>query len=329
MHQAYNLLITGGTGFFGRSILRSLIKSASKDKNGPTIKVLSRSPETFLRKYPEFDGYKWLNFLKGNVLDFESLPYGEKFTHIIHAATDSTFGSLLDPLTRYKQIVDGTENMLKYAVKVGASRYLLTSSGGVYGQQPYNLEKIPESYLGMADPLRFDSAYSVGKRAAEHLCVLYQDKYGIETVIARCFAFVGQDLPLNAHFAIGNFIRDAIREDAITVTGDGTAVRSYLDQLDLADWLITLLVKGENGQAYNVGSDVPISIGELAHLVRDLLSPGKPIRFLGIEKDNGIRSRYVPDISRVRNELGLDVTISLKHAIQGVLNSRGENMIMR
>jgi dTDP-glucose 4,6-dehydratase len=206
--------------------------------------------------------------------------------------------------------------MLDFALAVGAKRFVLTSSGGVYGPQPYGMERIPEGYHGMPDSLRPANAYSVAKRAAEHLCALYQDKHGLECVIARCFAFVGTDLPLNIHFAIGNFIRDALYRDSITVAGDGTAVRSYLDQRDLAHWLLTLLDKGQSGRAYNVGSDQAITIANLADQVSELLSPGKPVYILGKAAFSGARSRYVPDISRARVELGLDVTIPLGEAIR-------------
>jgi dTDP-glucose 4,6-dehydratase len=178
------------------------------------------------------------------------------------------------------------------------------------------MERIPEGYNGMPDSLNPANAYSVAKRAAEHLCALYQDRHGLQTIVARCFAFVGRDLPLDVHFAIGNFIRDALYRDSITVASDGTAVRSYLDQRDLALWLLTLLERGRGGRAYNVGSDQAITIANLADQVRDLLSPGKPVYILGKADFSGARSRYVPDISRARTELGLDVTIPLAEAIR-------------
>lgn len=155
----------------------------------------------------------------------------------------------------------------------------------------------------------------MGKLAAEHLCAQYAAQHGLEIVIARCFAFVGGDLPLNVHFAIGNFIRDALWSDEIIVSGDGTPIRSYLDQRDLAHWLMTLLQDGKAGEAYNVGSDRAISIADLAHLVRDLVSPEKPVRILGEPMGNVERSRYVPDISKIYRHLGLRPTYTLEQSI--------------
>lgn len=314
-----SLFLTGGTGFFGRSILRRI--AAATQRAGyasPKVTVLTRSPASFLAHYPEFSGLAWLTFHAGDILSgLSAFPKDGKFTHVLHAAADSTLGPQMAPLDRFDQIVTGTRNVLDFAVRVGAKRFLLTSSGGVYGAQPATLERIPESYLGMPDPLSAYNAYSVSKRLAEHLCALYGEKHGLVTVVARCFAFVGPDLPLDAHFAIGNFIRDALNRPEITVNGNGRPLRSYLYQDDLADWLLTLLEKGRPCQAYNVGSDEALSIAELANLVRDLIAPGKAVCLKGnASADTAIRNRYVPDIDKARSELGLQVTTPLADAIR-------------
>ena len=134
--------------------------------------------------------------------------------------------------------------------------------------------------------------------------------------MARCFAFVGPDLPLNVHFAIGNSIRDALTAESITVAGDGTPLRTYLHQSDLAHWLFTLLERGRPGEAYNVGSDEVISIADLAHLVRDALAPGKPVHILGKPDRGASRNRYAPNIRKAQQELGLSVTVPLAEAIR-------------
>jgi len=304
------LLLTGGTGFFGKSLLRYW-----QQQPGPEVCILSRDRERFRAAHPELCCLPGLRLLRGDVGDPATLPRGEQFANVLHAAADSTLGPQLTPLQRYDQIVGGTRNLLDFAVACGAKRFLLTSSGGVYGRQPADLDRLPEDYLGSPDPMNGANAYSVAKRAAEHLCALYAEEHGIEIVVARCFAFVGEDLPLNVHFAIGNFIRDALWADEIVVNGDGTPIRSYLDQRDLAHWLLALLDEGGAGQAYNVGSDEAISIADLAHLVRDLVNPAKPVRILGKAADNAERNRYVPDIGKIGRDLGLRPSFSLEQSI--------------
>ena len=309
------LLVTGGTGFFGRALLRSWLRDEVCGVRVPEVTIVTRSPNSFVERYPEFSSKSWLTLHKSNILDYESLPVDDFFTHILHAATESTVGPSLPALQRYDEIVNGTRNILDYAVKNNVKRVLLTSSGGVYGPQPDRLGKVPESYLGIPDPLDPLSAYSMGKRAAEHLCSLYNDRFGLESVIARCFAFVGEDLPLNVHFAIGNFIHDALYNQQINVAGDGTPVRSYMNQTDLARWLLCILDKGVPGRAYNVGSDQAITIANLAYLVRDTLSPSKGVVFKNTATTFQGRNVYVPDISAAKNDLNLDVTISLRESI--------------
>ncbi len=307
------LLLTGGTGFFGKAILRNYLLSRSTLRE---ISVLSRDPEKFLVANPEFAELDCISFIKGDIQVRDSLPWGHHFSHVLHAATDSTLGSTLTPLERYDQIVYGTRNILDLALRAGVRRFLLTSSGAIYGPQPAYLSAISEDFPGsppLSDP---STAYGHAKRAAEHLCVLYREAHGLETVIARCFAFVGPDLPRNAHFAIGNFIRDALNADAITVVGDGAPLRTYLDQSDLAQWLFTLLECGRSGDAYNVGSNEVISIAELAHLVRDVLAPDKAVQILGNPDRGATRNRYVPDIRKARQELGLDINVSLADSIR-------------
>lgn len=317
------LLITGGTGFFGKAILRHLMQDhrTQSSLGRMQVTVLSRSPDSFIIRHPEFSNQEWLSFHKGDICVPDSLPLDGDFTHILHAATDSTDASTLTHLLRYEQIVEGTRNLLQLAVKVGAKRFLLISSGGAYGPQPPEMLRIPETHHGMPDPLNAGNAYGVAKRQAEHLCALYQEQYGVGTVVARCFAFVGEDLPLNAHFAVGNFVRDALWQKEIIVAGDGTPLRSYLAQQDLAHWLMTMLESGHPGRAYNVGSDKAISIAELAHLVRDIISPEKPIRILGKADENSSRNLYIPDITCARDELGLDIKIHLQNAIEALAAS--------
>lgn len=319
-----DILLTGGTGFFGKSLLRLLGVNQEWTSKINSLTILSRDPAAFIKINNKLCGLPVLNFEIGNILSPSTLPYGRKFTHILHFATDSTIGTNTSHIMRFKQICDGTRNILDLAVSSGAKRFLLTSSGAIYGPQSLDEESLTEGSAIHLSVKSADNVYGVGKLAAEHLCALYADEFGLETVVARCFAFMGQDLPLNAHFAIGNFVRDALWADQIVVEGDGSPLRTYLDQNDLADWLMTLLDRGRPGEAYNVGSDSVISIADLAYLVRDLIAPEKPVRILGKLDDAQARNRYVPDICKARSELGLDVTIPLAESIQRAAETHRE-----
>ena len=308
--------MTGGTGFFGRALLRHWAARKELGSFDEDVGILTRSPQVFLDSYPELSNLSWLKLFEGDVLEYSSLPKNIEIDRIIHAATESTNVALLSPYKTYNDITIGTKNIQNFAVQNNVQRFLLTSSGAVYGPQPDSLDKIPEDYLGRADPLLPSSAYGFGKSAAEHLCCLYRDKYDLQAVIARCFAFVGPDLPLTAHYAMGNFINDGLYGAEINVGGDGTPIRSYMNQSDLARWLLCIFNEGVAGQAYNVGSDEAISIADLAYLVRDILSPDKPVVFKNTGSTFQGRNVYIPDISAAKKDLNLHNTVTLRESIE-------------
>jgi nucleoside-diphosphate-sugar epimerase len=145
------------------------------------------------------------------------------------------------------------------------------------------------------------------------LCTAYGRDRHLACVPARCFAFVGPYLPLDAHFAIGNFIRDRSEGRPIRVNGDGTPIRSYLHAADLAIWLWTLLVAGTPGRPYNVGSERAVSISELA----DIVAGGGPVDIAGTPIPGRLPERYVPSCERARTELKLHELIPLEDAMDG------------
>ncbi len=191
---------------------------------------------------------------------------------------------------------------------------MLTSSGAVYGKQPEQITHIKESEGFPLDINNPNSAYAEGKRLAELYCSIYSKQYNIPVKIARCFAFVGPYLPLDKHFAIGNFISDVLKNQDIVIKGDGTPLRSYMYASDLIIWLLTILIKGDINSPYNVGSDKAISILELANEVNKFQSCEKKVKVLGLKKDKPIE-QYVPDIQKTKTKFNFGEGISLRESI--------------
>lgn len=308
------LFITGGTGFFGVWLLNSFAYVNAIEKLGATALVLSRDPAPFLNRVPGLARDPAIQFIKGDIRTF-TFPPGS-FTHVLHAALESLPAASADyPIRMLESALLGTHRVLEFAVARGARRLLFTSSGAVYGRQPPELSHVPEDFTGAPDPLDPRSAYGEAKRMIEQWCVAYHQRYGIEPLIARCFAFVGPFLPLDVNFAIGNFIRDAVAGGPISVSGDGTPFRSYLYGSDLALWLWTILLRGAPCRPYNVGSEHAVTIRDLACLVAEVIAPGMPVKVAVTPVPGKPAERYVPSTRRAESELGLRVTVGLREAI--------------
>jgi len=311
--RGQRLFITGGTGFFGCWLLESFVWANRQLDLGTSVTVLTRDPAGFRARLPHLALDSAVTLHAGDVRSFD-YPAGT-FSHVIHAATEASAalnGS--DPLTMLDTIVDGTRRVLGLSVERGVRKFLLTSSGAVYGKQPAGLSCIPETYAGVPDTMDPHAAYAEGKRLAELLCAIYARKYGMETKIARGFAFVGPYLPLDRHFAAGNFIRDRLCGGPIQVNGDGTTLRSYLYAADLAVWLWTILFKGESCRPYNVGSDSAVAISDLASVVAGP-EPRTEVRIASAPRPGVVPERYVPDTARARTELNLAPSVPLADAI--------------
>jgi nucleoside-diphosphate-sugar epimerase len=304
-----SFFMTGGTGFFGMWLLESFAHINDVLGLGMRATVLTRDPERFAVKAPHLAQRKDLHFVPGDIRTF-SFPEGE-FRYVVHGATTSS--APVDNLEMLETIIDGTRRVLDFASKHHAQKFLYISSGAVYGKQPDDLSHIPEDYRGAPDPLDPNSAYGEGKRVGELLSVLQSKQSGFEAKIARCFAFIGPHLPLDAHFAAGNFIRDVIAGGPVVVKSDGKSMRSYLYAADLAIWLWTILFKGKPGTAYNVGSDDALSVASLAHAIGAVAQ--SPVNIDGFG-GGGARSRYVPAVGRVKSDLCLGITVAQSDAIR-------------
>jgi dTDP-glucose 4,6-dehydratase len=315
------LFLTGGTGFFGCWLLETIAWANARLHSDISATVLSRDPDRFRQRAPHLAANPAFQFHAGDVRTF-AFPEG-RFSHIIHAATAAS-ADLNDqaPLAMLETIVAGTRRCLGFAAHCGARRFLLASSGAVYGAQPARLRHLPETYAGGPDPLDVHSAYAEGKRLAELECALAASAAAaaagaaLEVKMARGFAFVGPYMNLDAHFAIGNFIRDGLRGGPIRVQGDGKPLRSYMYAGDLMAWLWTILHRGASGRAYNVGSEEAISIARLANVVARTLGLAVEVEIAGAANRAGAAGRYVPSTARAREELGLACEVGLEEAIR-------------
>lgn len=289
------MLITGGTGFFGRSLLDFLRRNSMTAWD---VAILSRQPEKFAAQYPELA--RQCRFLRGDVRDF---PFPrEHFDLIIHAATPTT-GHVEDGEMR-SIVLDGTRHVARCFRLCGASRILFFSSGAVYGTSPQRIPFTEDT------PPRPTTVYGQAKWEAEQFLLTEE----LPVCIVRGFSFAGPFLDMR-HFAIGNFIADALERRRIVIRGDGSAVRSYLDADDMCRIILRLSAMPRPETCYNLGSDRGVTMLQLAETVRDALRISCPIETQG-HPDHGMAGAfYVPDITKLKR-CGLSPQISLVNSIR-------------
>lgn len=302
------IFVTGATGFFGQWFLETFLYAHDQLNLGAELVGLSRNPVAFIAKAPHLACHPAVKMHVGDVRDFV-FPEGA-FSHVIHAGTTSSLS--VPPLEMLETIIQGTRRTLDFSVASGVKRFLFVSSGAVYGASCTKQQSFSEKDQTAPEVMNPNAAYGEGKRVAELLCHLYHEQYQLETTIARCFAFVGPHLPLDAHFAIGNFLRDAVAESPIGIKSNGQSERSYLYAADLMIWLWTILFKAKPSRPYNVGSERGISIKALAELVQQVLLLKQQVT-LG---RGGVSTFYVPNTKRAQEELGLREWISLEEGLR-------------
>lgn len=317
------IFITGGTGFFGKWFLETFAYANHKLDLNCKIIVLSRNPEKFLDEFDYIKNNPIFKFIKGDVRDF-FFPT-EPVDYVIHAATEASAKlNNEDPLIMMDTIIEGSKRTLELAKEKKVKSFLFISSGAVYGKQPADITHVTEDYIGAPNCQHPNSAYSEGKRVGELLSTIYFKQYGVPAKIARCFAFVGPYLPLDAHFAIGNFINDGLKGNPIIIKGDGTPYRSYLYASDLIIWLLKILILGKSNLPYNVGSDQDLNMKELADIITNCFENKIEVEIKTITDRTTNIERYVPSVSRIKQEFQLDVNIdmisSIKKTIKYYLN---------
>jgi dTDP-glucose 4,6-dehydratase len=304
-----NIFITGGTGFIGCNLLKTLTYVNEKLNLNMGICVLTRNPDKFCRKFPHMS--QKVNLIEGDLTDSSSiLPLGGGMKYFIHGATDSIRDECYNNIYLYKTIVEGTKKILDHAYYYKCKNLLYIGSGAVYGKQ-YNSPLLEEHQTNI-DLMSKNSTYAESKRMAEHLCFLHSSWFNVK--IARPFNLVGPYLPLNKHYAIGEFIKKCIDGEDIAVINPAVT-RSYLYTADMVVQLLHILVKGASCKPYNVGSGLitnTTSMGSLAETVRKICNPKIHITL----NDQSKFDDYIPNTNNVVLDFELFDQINLEDAIK-------------
>jgi nucleoside-diphosphate-sugar epimerase len=312
-----SLLVIGGTGFFGKSILDFFQRGGLNAWKIDHVIVMSRNAERLKSESPSLLSAN-VELFSADIANTTYLPHAD---YVIHAAASSDARNYLArPLEERKNIQAGILNYCTLAkIFHQNSKILYVSSGAVYGTQPEYLEHISEDY-NFVDPANIPEGkrdYTCAKRDAEDAIRQLGD-HGLCVSIARCFAFVGPWLPLDQHFAIGNFIADGLAGRPITVKSQHKVYRSYMYVDDLVEWIMTIADHSSpQYPTFNVGSDEAVLMGELAQMVAHEFGQDVKVPFITESKVD----RYVPSISKILQELGVELKYDLPSSITATVRA--------
>lgn len=307
------ILLIGGSGFFGKSILDYFLRNTYLNKKIKKIIILSRKNidskiTTQIKK-----NYKFKKINK-NILKLKKLPSAN---YVIYCAL---LKNLENDHLALKHYINLAKNYHKN------SKILYISSGAVYGKQPINIKKIKESYFTLIKKKNYfenrdKRQYSILKKKNEKI-FKQLGNCGIKISIARCFAFVGRFLPRNSKYVIGNLIENILNNQDISIKSNYNVFRSYMYSDDLVRWLIKIVENSkENCPIYNVGSENSVNIHKLGSILGKKFNLNCPIRT--INKKNF--DMYVPSTDKIKKELNLRVKFNSLQAINKTINLLKKN----
>jgi len=314
----HDVILTGATGFIGQWLSLSYLVARKELSLPGRLYAIARNPLQFSIQMEAEGLADGLVVVPGDIrnLSTQGLPNGAS---IVHAATPARASLNHEkPLEMIDIIVHGQSNMLEIARVTEARRFLFLSSGAVYGRQPLNVARLQESWEGapqLGDPA---NAYHEAKRLAELLGNITCSSGGVSFTSARLFAFLAPFLPLNQHFAAGNFLGNVSRSEPISISSGGGSIRTYQYGTDMAVWLWAILARGRSMAAYNVGSEQEINVRELAEMIAMQSGREGSIEIRGVDTEFNV-SRYVPDVSVICDELGVSNLVDLSEAISRTL----------
>jgi dTDP-glucose 4,6-dehydratase len=308
-----SLLVIGGTGFFGKSILKYLLNDNFLNIKINKVFILSRKTSKLVTCNKKVKKKIKIIKINSDILTVKKLPIAD---YVIYAAILKNFSKDHKAVRKYLKLAKN------YHFK---SKILYISSGAVYGKQSPSIIDFKENFIKSNNKISFNKGYkkeySKIKLKNEELFKNFGKKGG-KVSIARCFSFVGEYLPRNSYYVVGNIIKNILNNETINIRSNYKIIRSYMYSDDLVRWLFKILFRSDKScPIYNVGSNNAVKIHELALLLAkkyNLSVKSKVINKKGIDK-------YIPNVDKAKRELGLKNNYNSFQAIIKTINLLKKN----
>ena len=300
------ILVTGGAGFIGSHLCEKLLNLKHEVICIDNFYTGSNKNISHLEDFDDFE------VMRHDV----TFPLYLEIDGIFNLACPaSPVQYQKNPVQTFKTNVHGAINMLGLAKRTGA-RFLQASTSEVYGDPEVSPQ--PEDYWGHVNPIGIRSCYDEGKRAAETLTMDYQRQFNVDTRIARIFNTYGPNMSKDDGRVVSNFIVQALRNEPLTVYGDGSQIRSFCFVSDLVEGLVKLFLKEKILEPINIGNPMPITMSQLAQEVIELTGSKSKITYLPLPQDDP-RQRE-PDISKAKALLDWQPTISRESGLKATID---------
>lgn len=311
-----NILVTGATGLIGGCLVETLMMNPLKNYN---VYASGRNEERAKIRFRKFIADKSFHFIRNDVM--ASLESNVIFDYIIHAASNASPNFFSQkPVEVIKSNIEGVVNLMEYGLQHGMRRFLYVSSGEVYGEGDGRV--FTEDYSGYVDCINPRSCYPSSKRAAETLCVSYVAEYGADVVIARPCHIYGPCFTEQDNRVYAQFIRNVLKDEDIVMKSTGEQLRSWCYVVDCVSALLYILLKGKNGEAYNIAdSKSNISIRKMAEIIAEL--GGKKVVAEvpddAEKKGYNVVTKSVFSTDKIKR-LGWDVSTTIEDGLKNTIN---------
>jgi dTDP-glucose 4,6-dehydratase len=311
--KGQNILIIGATSFVGMWVTEAILYADLKYNLEISITLISRNKAKTIERFGSFISSGKISSIYKSLHEIQkSELIGINQVVNLATLTDSTSGDL--------QLIDNIQMFQKFWSLLDSSsvkNILFTSSGAVYGKNPEKLIHLKEEDAANININYKNLGYGLGKISSEFLGFQWADRDNLNFKVARLFSFSGAFLPLKSNYVIGNFINNVINKEPLLIKNPGKVYRSFLYGAEMALWLWKILVEGNN-TVYNVGSDKEVSTIDLANLISEVFYGNKNVIVL---KDNIPQNEsYIPDISKIRNDLLVDIKYDINNSITNMIN---------